>query len=77
VSIGETLSLEEQEFLAGAVNRYLEGEGRPVAVENDLSVPGGVPIGTGSEESFNRLKYQGRGASFGRRRPFDRDSWDD
>jgi hypothetical protein len=77
VSIGESLSLEEQEFLAGAINRYLEGSGRLVAMENDLTVPGGVPMGADSEESFNRLRLQGKDVGFGRQRPFRGDSWDD
>jgi hypothetical protein len=36
ITFGEALSLQEQEYVVAAINRFLEASGQPVDIENDL-----------------------------------------
>lgn len=76
VTLGEALSLDEQEFVAATINRRLESDGQAVTTENDVALPSDVPFSPVSDDSYDVMGSRMGGRSGFRRSRF-MDSWDD
>ena len=74
-TLGEALSIDEQEFLAAEINRHLQREGQTVTTENDVALPSNLPYDPVINDSFDVMGNRPSGRAFRRNRLMD--SWDD